>query len=174
MVTDAGSGARMAHEPLPGAASMIRPFSFTLIGLCAALCGGSAGADVHHASRHEAQTLVRRALDHYKSVGPDQAWTDFTRAGGAFSDGDLYVYAMDLSGRAVAHGANDRLVGRDLIQLRDVDGKAFVAEILDKSRARSAIWTDYKWPHPVSKEIGARSDYCEAFDAHLFCAGAYR
>lgn len=145
-----------------------------MLGLCAALAAGAGLADVHHGSRQEARSLVRKALDHYRSVGRDQAWSDFTRAGGTFTDGDLYVYAMDLTGRAMAHGGNDRLVGRELLQLRDVDGKAFIAEILDKSRERGASWTDYKWPHPVSKEVGARSDYCEAFDAHVFCAGAYR
>lgn len=153
---------------------MTRPSLFAVLGLCTALCAAAAVADSRHGSRQEAQTLVRKALDHYRSVGPDQAWSDFTQAGGAFTDGDLYVYAMDLNGRAVAHGGNDRLVGRALLQLRDVDGKAFVAEILDKSQARGASWTDYKWPHPVSRAIEARSDYCETFDAHVFCAGAYR
>lgn len=153
----------------------MKPTFFLLAwGLAAAWPAGAATADIPHGSRDEARAMVRKAVTHYQRVGQAQAWADFTQPGGAFTERDLYVYVMDMDGRNTAHGANARLVGRDLVPIRDVDGKPFVAEILDKARAGHAGWTDYKWTHPLTKDIGATSAYCEAYDAHVFCVGAYR
>ncbi|MEK8052085.1 cache domain-containing protein [Ideonella sp. DXS22W] len=148
--------------------------SLAALGLAAVFSCTGALAQVKHGSKDEAQAMVKKAVAHYKSAGKDKALADFNQKGGAFTDRDLYVYTADMSGKCTSHGANEKLVGRDLLQLKDADGKAFVTEILEKGKTGKGGWTDYKWPNPVSKEIEAKTTYCEPHDNQMFCVGAYK
>lgn len=133
-----------------------------------------ASAEIKHGTKDEAVALVKKAVAHFKAAGAQKAFADFNTKGGPFTDRDLYVFATDMTGKALAHGANDKLVGKDLLQLKDADGKAFVVEMLDKGKAGKPAWTDYKWPNPVTKELEAKTTYCEPAEGHLFCVGAYK
>lgn len=148
--------------------------SLSTLAVAAALMSGAALAQVKHGSKDEAQAMVKKAVAHYKSAGKDKALVDFNQKGGAFTDRDLYVYTADMNGKCTSHGANEKLVGRDLLQLKDADGKAFVSEILEKGKTGKGGWTDYKWPNPVSKDIESKTTYCEPHDNQMFCVGAYK
>lgn len=145
----------------------------TLAAACA-LAGGPALAEVKHASKEEALAMVKKAVAHYKKVGKDKALADFNAKSGQFIDRDLYVYTSDMTGKVTSHGANEKLLGRDLMQLKDADGKLFIVEILERAKAGKTGWTDYKWANPVSKEVESKSAYCEPLDGQVVCAGAYK
>lgn len=148
--------------------------TLAVLAVAGALSCGPALAQVKHATKDEAQALTKKAVAHYKSAGRDKALADFSQKGGAFTDRDLYVFVTDTGGKNVAHGANEKLIGRDLLQIKDADGKAFVVEFIEKAKAGKSGWTDYKWPNPVSKEIEAKTTYCEPHDNLVFCVGAYK
>lgn len=135
---------------------------------------GAAHAESKHVTRDEAQTMVKKAVSHYTAAGRDKAFADFNQKGGPFTDRDLYVFVVDFTGLTLAHGGNAKLVGRDMIALKDVDGKAFVAEFISGPKAGKPSWTDYKWPNPVTKEIEAKTTYCEPVDNLAVCAGIYK
>lgn len=150
----------------------MRHFCLTLVAATLALTGTAHAAE--HASKTEAQALVKKAVAHYKSVGRDKAFADFNQKGGSFTDRDLYVFVSEFTGKSLSHGANDKLIGRDLLPLKDVDGKAFVVAMIDQAKTGKAGWTDYKWPNPQSKEIEAKTSYCEPLESMIVCVGAYK
>ena len=45
----------------------------------------------------------------------------------------------------MAHGANAKLVGKDMIDAQDVDGKPFVKERVELARKQANFWQDYKF-----------------------------
>ncbi len=63
-----------------------------------------------------------------KANGKEKAFADFCNPKGAFVDPDLYITVYDLTGKCLAHGANSKMIGKDLIGLKDPDGVAFVKE----------------------------------------------
>lgn len=142
--------------------------------LACTLSSLAVGADGKHATKDEAQAMVKKAVAHYKKVGKDKALADFNAKAGPFIDRDLYVYTADMTGKVTSHGANEKLLGRDLMQLKDADGKLFIVEILDRAKSGKVGWTNYKWANPVTKEVEAKSAYCEPHDAQVVCAGAYQ
>lgn len=148
--------------------------SLAALAVAGSLACAPAFAQVKHGSKDEAQALAKKAVAHYKSAGRDKAFPDFSQKGGPFTDRDLYVFVTDVSGKTLAHGANEKLIGRDMLALKDADGKAFVVEFVDRIKSGKAGWTDYKWPNPVSKEIEAKTTYCEPHDNMVFCVGAYK
>lgn len=90
---------------------------------------------------------------------------------GAFHDRDLYVMVYDSSGKNVAHGANAALIGKNLIDLKDVDGKFLVREI---TAVKDQGWVDYKWPDPLTKKYGQKTTYVLHVGDYLVGVGAYR
>lgn len=127
-----------------------------------------------HGTKDEAVAMTKKAVAHFKAEGKDKALADFSRKGSAFVDRDLYVFALDMNGKNIAHATNERMIGRDLMQLKDADGKSYVIEIIEKAKIGKPAWIDYKWPNPLTKEIEAKSSYCEPVDGGVICVGAYK
>lgn len=124
------------------------------------------------ATKDEAKAMAKKAADLFKEKGKD-AFVIFNNKQGPFVDRDLYVAVLDASGNVLAHGANEKLVGKSLAQLKDADGKPFVQDIMAHVAGNKAGWVDYRWVNPVSKEIEAKSSYIEVQGAHGFMVGAY-
>ena len=82
------------------------------------------------------------------------------------------VYRLD--GTPLAHGANEKMVGKNLIDLKDVDGKEFVRERVEMAKAKSSFWQDYKFTNPVSRKVEAKTMYCERLDDTAVCGGIYK
>src|SRR5512141_3221794 len=75
------------------------------------------------ATKEEAQAMVAKAVAFVQAQGPEKAYAEFSNKSGAFVDRDLYVVVYGMDGKVLAHGANAKLVGKDMIDATDVDGK---------------------------------------------------
>ena len=124
----------------------------------------------------EATAMVEKAIAHIKKVGRDKAFADFNNKSGPFTDRDLYVVVYDMKGKVLAHGANEKMIGKDLIDLRDSDGKYFVKERVDMmSKGPTAKgWQDYKFMNPVSRQIEQKSMYIHRFEDLIVGCGIYK
>ena len=65
----------------------------------------------------EAESMVKKAVAYYKANGKDKSFAEFSNPKGQFVDRDLYIFVYDLTGKCVAHGANQKMIGIDLISL---------------------------------------------------------
>ena len=126
------------------------------------------------ATREEAQVMVKKATAFIKEQGPSTAYTEISSRSGKFVDRDLYVVVYGLDGKVMAHGANAKLVGKDMMDAQDVDGKPFVKERVELARQRASFWQDYKFVNQVSKKIEPKQMYCERLDETAVCAGVYK
>lgn len=139
---------------------------FINLSLCAvtvATLGALVSAPSYAADRgtkEEAKAMAEAALAHIKKVGAEQAYKDFTTSKASWTKNDLYVFVMDLTGKMVAHGANEKLVGRDLINLKDSSGKAFVVDMIAVAKKGSG-WVDYEWADPITKKVEGKSSYVQ-------------
>lgn len=118
--------------------------------------------------------MVAKAVAHIKSAGKETAYADFTAKKPEWKDRDLYVVVYDLKGNVRAHGSNAKMVGKELIDLKDADGKAFVKERVELAQSKGKFWHDYKFTDPISKKILPKSMYCEKLDDTAVCAGIYK
>jgi signal transduction histidine kinase len=126
-----------------------------------------------HGTEAEVQVLVKRAVAAYKA-DRSKALQSFSDPKGGFVDRDMYVFAQDTHGVILAHGVNPRLVGKDISDIRDLDGKYLVKERIAAAAKKVPWWADYKWPNPVSKEMERKRSYCEMGDAEtMICSGIY-
>jgi cytochrome c len=127
-----------------------------------------------HGSAAEATAMVKKAIEFIKANGKDKAYAEFSNPKGAFKDRDLYIFVFDMKGACLAHGANPKLIGKDLIQLKDAEGKYFIKDFVNTANTKGKGWVDYKWPNPVSKDIEAKSTYIEKYEDVMVGAGIYK
>jgi signal transduction histidine kinase len=135
-------------------------------------CGGAWAQE--HASRDEAMAMVKKGVAYIKANGKDKGYAEISNKQGQFKDRDLYLVVYGLDGKVWAHGANEKMVGRVLIDLKDVDGKEFVKERVELGKAKPNFWQDYKFTNPVTKKVGEKSMYCERLDETVVCGGVYK
>ena len=127
-----------------------------------------------HATRDEAQSMVRKGVAFIKANGKGKGYEEISNLQGQFKDRDLYLVVYGLDGKVWAHGANKKMIGKVLIDLKDVDGKAFVRERVELGKSKGNFWQDYKFTNPVTKKIGEKSMYCERLDETVVCGGVYK
>lgn len=123
----------------------------------------------------EATAMVDKAIAHIKKVGREKAFADFNSKSGGYTDRDLYVVVYDTKGKVLSHGANEKMIGKDLIDLRDNDGKYFVKERVEMmSKPGAKGWQDYKFMNPVTRAIEPKSMYLVRYEDIIIGCGIYK
>jgi cytochrome c len=126
------------------------------------------------ATKSDAEAMVKKAVEFIKSNGAEKGYSEISNRQGQFIDRDLYIMVYDLTGKVLAHGANAKLIGKDLSDATDADGKPYVKERIDLGKANQSFWQDYKFANPVSKKIEPKQTYCERLNDVVVCGGIYK
>ena len=134
-------------------------------------CGPSMAAEF--ASKEEAIAMVKKAISQIKKQGPDKAYAEISTMGGSFHDRDLYITVIDLDAKILAHGQRQDLIGKDLIDIKDPDGKLFMKERVELARNNSSFWQNYKFMNPTNKQVEPKQMYCERPNETAVCGGVY-
>jgi cytochrome c len=126
------------------------------------------------ATKEEATAMVKKGVTFIKTNGKEKGYAEISNKAGQFNDRDLYLTVYALDGTVRAHGANEKMVGKNLIDLKDVDGKEFVKERMELAKSKGTFWQDYKFTDPTTKKIAPKSMYCEKLDDTVVCGGIYK
>lgn len=124
-----------------------------------------------YATPQEAEAMVAKVVAAIKA-DPQKAFSEINAK--KWIDRDLYPTVYDMNGKMVAHGTNIKMLGKDLIDLKDVDGKPYMRERIDMAKTKGKFWQDYKFLDPSTQQILPKQMYCEKADAYVVCAGVYR
>ena len=149
---------------------MFKQFAPLLLALAAApaLCTNTANRD-------DAAAMVKKGVAFIKASGVEKGYAEISDKQGRFVDRDLYLVVYGLDGKCLAHGANPKQIGRDLIDLTDIDGKYFVKERVTLAKSKpTGFWQEYKFTNPVSKKIEPKVMYCEKLGETAVCGGVYQ
>jgi len=132
------------------------------------LVGSTAAMAADRGTRDEAKVMAEKAADHYRAVGT-AALADFEKP--EWRDRDLYVFAVKSDGTQIANGGNPALIGRNVIDMRDVDGKLTNREML---AVKETGWVEYKWRNPSTNAVEPKATYVvRVSDDTIVAVGAY-
>ena len=136
-------------------------------------CLGAAATVDEGATAEQATAMVKKGVAFVKANGKEKGYAEISSKATQFKDRDLYLVVYGLNGMVHAHGANEKMIGRNLIELKDVDGKAFVKERVELGSTKGTFWQNYKFTNPTNKKIEAKRMYCERLDDAVVCGGIY-
>ena len=130
-------------------------------------------------TKDEAIAMVKRVQEQFKKGGPELTFKAVSaKSTKEYHDRDLYPFIYDMKGSNkglnVAHGARPALIGKNLIDLKDQDGKYLIREMVDVANGPGSGWVDYKWPNPITNKIEDKSSYIEKMGDYFVGVGAYK
>jgi cytochrome c len=138
-------------------------------------CAFIANAQAAHGTKEEAIAMTKKAVEHMKAVGKEAAFADFSAGVPPFKDRDLYVFVYDMTGKNLAHGANPKMIGKDLSELKDADGMELMKALIASAKASpNGAWVNYRWPNVVTKTLENKSTWLVMQDNVMVGVGAYR
>lgn len=121
----------------------------------------------------EAESMVKKAIVYYDKNGKDKTIAELGRTPGPFVDRDLYVTMYNMQGDCLAH-INPKMVGKNLMDLRDSGGVFIVRDRMDAAKKGTSGWQDITFFNPVTKKVEPKRVYWEKHDNLIFSAGAYK
>jgi len=122
----------------------------------------------------EAEAMVAKAIAYIKTHGREKAFAEISNPKGQFIDRDLYVAVMDFKGNMLAHGTNAKMIGKNLLEFKDADGKLFVKERIEILTTNDRGWQDYKYVNPLTKKIEPKASYFEKSGDMMISCGIYK
>ncbi|NEX64046.1 cache domain-containing protein [Noviherbaspirillum galbum] len=143
--------------------------------LTAAILGLSTIANAaDRATPDQAVELVHKVIEYMKANGKEKTIAEVNNVNGQFRKGDLYVTINDMHANTLAHGANAKMQGKNLYDLRDPDGKYFMRERLDMVKKQKSGWQDYKFVNPSDGKMEKKAMYFERAGDLIVNCGVYK
>jgi cytochrome c len=123
------------------------------------------GAASDRGTPDEAMAMLRKAVQHYSSVGRKLALADFTGRVAPFFDRDLYVACIDAHLVQSANGGFPNLVGSSV---EPISRAAW-----DSASNNSIGSVNYQWINPASGLTEPKTFYYEKVGSDVCGVGAY-
>ena len=145
--------------------------------ICLALLFGTGSVLAEAATPAEADAvaIVKEAEALVRSEGQEAALAAINDPKGPFVKGSLYVMAYDIKdAKLLAHPINPKLIGKDLLNVPDTDGKFFRKEILEVAKTKGEGWVNYSYQNPETKAVEQKTTYVRRVDDLILAAGIYR
>jgi len=131
-----------------------------------------AATESSQAAADRAQALLNRAVDYMKANG-DKALAAFSRSS-EFVDDELYVYVLSEKGLIEASGgASYYLIGRNVFDFRDSEGRLLFQEILDEANRSGHGVINYRWLNMQRGKVERKTTYFAKVRDKVVAVGYY-
>lgn len=147
---------------------------FRHIALLVATASVCAFADANEPTEKDAIALVEKGAAFMKAKGKDEMIKQINAKDPEYVQGSLYLVMRDNKGVVVANPVNPAMIGKDLLDVPDVDGKLFRREILEVAKTKGKGWVDYKFKNPASGKVEAKTSYIYRVGDVTLEAGIYK
>ena len=122
----------------------------------------------------QAKGMVDEAVAFMQANGKEKILAELNNPKGKFVKGELYVFAYDLNATVIAQPFNPKLVGKNLMEVPDADGKLFRKEIVEVAKTKGVGWVDYKYKNPENNKIEHKTTYLKKVNDMIICCGTYK
>ena len=140
-----------------------------------ALCLAGGAALANEPSEKDAIAMAERGAALIKSKGKDEMMKRINAKDPDFVQGSLYVDLRDVkTGIVLAHPYNPSIVGKDLTDVPDANGKKYRREIIELAAAKGKGWVDYQYKNPTTGKIEPKTTYILLVDGVVLEAGLYK
>ena len=165
MMLDAGSrpgGEGWVHYMFPEPDRLFPAWKSTFVKQVTLPSGQShiIGCGVYHMEMNEAfiEDLVKNAAALIEREGR-RAFDRLRDRKGPFVFMDTYVFVDALDGTELVNGGQPSLEGRNLLDLRDLEGKIVMRDEIDAAMKQGSAWLDVSWYKPGSNTPAPKRTY---------------
>ena len=148
-------------------------FATTAVALCLAIAATPALAS--GPTEKDAIAMVERGVALVKAKGKNEMMKKINAKDAEYVQGELYMDIRDLkTGIVLAHPYNPSIVGKDLTDVPDANGKKYRREIIELAAAKGKGWVDYQYKNPTSGKIEPKTTFIQRVDDVVLEVGIYK
>jgi len=126
------------------------------------------------------KAVVEQALTVFSAIDGDPQYPDDERRREAVThiidkmrwEGKGYFWIHDMKGVMIHHPIKPALNGKNLLGLKDPDGKFFFREMIDISKQGGGGFVDYKWPKPGFDQPQDKISYVRLYEPWNWIIGS--
>ncbi|RZA33005.1 MAG: cache type 2 domain-containing protein [Lysobacteraceae bacterium] len=145
----------------------------TVAALCLAIAATPALAN--GPTEKDAIAMVERGVALVKAKGKDEMMKKINAKDTEYVQGELYMDIRDLkTGIVLAHPYNPSIVGKDLTDVPDANGKKYRREIIELAAAKGKGWVDYQYKNPTSGKIEPKTTFIQRVEDVVLEVGIYK
>ncbi len=112
-------------------------------------------------TREQAMELAKKGAALIEEKGVDEARKIFNdpKSGFLSENKEIYVLVMNFKGEWVIYPPFPETEGKNAYNVKDVDGKLVVQEMIRTAKEQGQGWIKYRWIHPPTKQIKPKETY---------------
>jgi methyl-accepting chemotaxis protein len=126
------------------------------------------------ATAADAKEIVEKAYAYVKANGKTKALAVFNNQRGEFVKGELFIFVQDFHGVILAYGGNTAMVGKNLYEARDVNGKWLGKGMIEIAKTQGNGWYEYHFLNPHTNVVQAKITYIQKVDDYYIACGVYQ
>lgn len=139
---------------------------------CAIATGSACAAD---ATEKDAVALVEKGVAFMKANSKEEMMKKINSKDPEYYHGALYLHMRDArNGIMLAHPVNPALIGKDLTDVPDTNGKKYRREIIELAAAKGKGWVDYTYKNPATGKVEPKNTYMVKVEDVVLEAGIYK
>ncbi len=148
---------------------------FALLTVVALLPGAALAQERARATTKDAELMVQKAIAYVAKEGKEKALAAFNDPKGPFTYLDLYVFVLDLDGKVLAHGRNQKFVGNNYVNTKDAAGNYhFSRRALELAKTDGKGWFEYRIENPQSGKVESKVAYVERAGDLIISCGVFK
>jgi cytochrome c len=133
-----------------------------------------AASNLLASSSNDVENLVNKAYAFCEKEGLDNCIKSFNNRNLDFIKDDLYIFVSEFNGMTLAHAGNSKLVGKNLSKVKSPSGLYPTIEFAKIGKTTGSGWVNYKWSHPLTREITDKSTFVKRFkDQEIVIGSGY-
>ncbi|MFZ6861015.1 cache domain-containing protein [Undibacterium sp. Ji67W] len=122
----------------------------------------------------DAIAMVEKGLSYLEKNGKEALVNEINNKNPDFIKGDIYLYVRGIDGVILAHPINPKLIGKNMLELPDADGKLYRKDILTLAKTKGKGWVDYRYNNPLTQQVENKSTYIVKSGEIILEAGIYK
>lgn len=107
----------------------------------------------------ESKALVEKGIAMFKDKGTEATLKAIDDPKGPFIKDDLYIFAVSLDNKVLAHPVAKQLVGKEVAETKDKKGNAFFVKFKETAEKDGSGWVEYWWPKPGQQEPALKNTF---------------
>jgi cytochrome c len=146
-----------------------------LLATATLLCLVVGAAFAAEPTEKDAIAMAEKGAAYMKANGKEAMMKKISAKDPDYVQGSLYVDLRDINtGIVLAHPINPSIVGKDLVDVPDANGKKYRREIIELAQKKGKGWVDYMYKNPDSGKIEPKTTYILRVGDAVLEAGIYK
>ncbi|MBZ0159795.1 MAG: cache domain-containing protein [bacterium] len=120
--------------------------------------GLSATPEPQSEQAKQIKALVNKTVTFIESKGKG-AFPELKKKDSEWYKGDTYIFVNDMNGTVLLLPTEPELEGKNLIDMKDANGKLWMRAFIETAKTRGSGWVDYMWPKPGTDKPSKKISY---------------